>query len=387
MNKQPLLAALMILAVMMPGFALEELDIEQARQRASDKNPSLAVARLDPELAQGPAVAARRLEDPELSAEVQSDKQTVKLEQALSFPVLGGKEASAADLGVAVAKARFEAARRDVLAEVVRAYFVAFAAQERTRLAGEQAALDDQVAEIVTRRFKAGDAPRIEVLQAEAAALGSQDRLLEAEAVARQAEADLSVLVEGAPDARWSLKRPPIATPSPSVDWQASPEVRARETAVQQAEADLQLARARRWGGFTVSAGVERRTDLAPLLGLSAPLPIWYRQEGDVVRADAALRKARAELEAARTRARSRVAVGLERLRIGAQRVRVLESERLPRLKESYQLALQAVREGAYSIVDTLAPRREWQIGQSELLDALREQGDALAALEEFTQP
>lgn len=370
-----------------PTSGVEELSLEQACELALARNPEIAAARLDPEVARGQAIGAGRLEDPEVAVEAQPAKQTLVFSQSLAIGVIGGQEAAAAERGLAWARRRYDQVVREVMARVARAYFAAYAAAERTRLARELSATDEQMVAIVKRRFAAGDASRLEVVQAEASALGSRDRLAAAQAEARQAEIELSVLVAGVPGARWALRRP-VSEPVPGPeDWERSPEVQAMEAAVLRTEAERSLAAARRWPGFTLSAGAEISSGAAGLVGVSAPLPVWNRQEGELVRADAALQRARAELESARNRSKGRLAAALTRLELATQRVRLIEGDLLPRLKEAYQLSLQGVREGALSVADSLEPRREWQNGQAALLDAIREQGEAMADLQEFSRP
>src|ERR1041384_6140861 len=151
------------------GGAAGSLTLQMAIERAMAANATIAAPRL-----RGPinianlAVARERL-NPEGSVEL--EKETPKEAYGVAVPLeLGGKRQRRID----VAQATIRAGEAELAATVVqvrndvrRAYFGQIVAEQRLMILREQRDISMRARDTAQARFDAGDAPRLEVMQAQ----------------------------------------------------------------------------------------------------------------------------------------------------------------------------------------------------------------------------
>ena len=153
----------------------------------------------------GLAVARERL-NPE--AVVEFEKETPKQSFGFSVPLeLGGKRAKRIAVGEATIRAgeaELAATIAQVRNDVRRAYFGLLVAETRLSLMQEMRDISVRARDTAQERFDAGDAPRLEVLQAELALASAENDVAAARGEARSAPARSSTRCSGSRSTRRS---------------------------------------------------------------------------------------------------------------------------------------------------------------------------------------
>jgi len=149
--------------------ASQPLTLPAALARALAANPRVMAARLRHTVnIASRDVAAERL-NPEFRAEFA--KETPKEGYTLAVPIeMGdkrGKRIAVADATIATGDAELTQAIAEVQADVRRAYVERYTAESRQALLDEMQGLAQRARDAAQARFDAGDAPRLEILQAQ----------------------------------------------------------------------------------------------------------------------------------------------------------------------------------------------------------------------------
>jgi cobalt-zinc-cadmium efflux system outer membrane protein len=175
----------------------DPLTLQAAIDRAFAANPTIAAARLGSAVnLAGLAVARERL-NPETSVEI--EKETPKQAFAVAVPLeLGGKRAKRIAVAEAVLRtgyADLSATIAQVRNDVRRAYFDLVVADARLTVLRELRDLSRRARDTAQTRFETGDAPRLEVVQADLAVAASDNEATAAEGGVAAARAKLNALL------------------------------------------------------------------------------------------------------------------------------------------------------------------------------------------------
>jgi cobalt-zinc-cadmium efflux system outer membrane protein len=303
---------------------------------------------------------------------------------------IGGKRRNrqhSAQAGFEAAKAQFFDARRTLDLGVAKAYIGAAQAEENVSVLLQSAGTLRQEAQIAEVRFQAGeisssDKAQIDI-QAERFELDAQA----ARAAASEARVALEVLL-GEPRPLGNIALSDRldtlvnANPTPrtncSVIWR--PDVLAAEAAMRRAQADLKLQKANRIPDPTVLAQYEHEPPDAPNsigVGVSFPLPVWNRNRGNIMAAEAAQEQARLAYEKIKAQAGADVATA-ELAYDDAHRrwERYRESIR-PKSRQIRETIAYAYQKGGASLLDLLSTQRN---DNDVRLAAAQAQSDLLVA-------
>jgi len=290
------LAAILLLAraaaAQQPAPA--ELTVQAAVERALSANPTIAAARLAGAVnAAGLAVARERL-NPEFSVEL--ERETPKHAFGLAVPLeLGGKRdkrVAVSEATIAVGDAELAATIAQVRNDVRRTYFDAVAADARLVLLRELRDLAQRTRDTAQARFDSGDAPRLEVVQADLALATADNDVTGARGAAAAARTRLNALLGQPADTAPSLSTPldeasgtPVSVPPDLIGRSTSIAVIDRQLDAQRAR--LRLADALRTPDLTPSAALthDSRPDfvLGWRAGLSVTLPVFASHKAGVL--------------------------------------------------------------------------------------------------------
>ncbi|MGD0089612.1 MAG: TolC family protein [Planctomycetota bacterium] len=215
---------------------------------------------------------------------------------------IGGKRRSrkaSAQAGFEGAKAQLFDARRTLDAAVAKAYVVAAQADENVRVLLQSAGTLREEAKIAEVRLRAGEISSSDKSQIEITAEQFELNAQSARSAATQARVALEVLLGVPhPDGGCELSdeletlcvaSAPVNTNSVGT-WR--PDVVVAEAALRKAEADLRLQKANRIPDPTVLAQYEHQPPDNPNsvgFGVSFPVPLWNRNRGNILAAEAAL--------------------------------------------------------------------------------------------------
>ena len=177
--------------------ATNPLTLQGAIDRAFAANPAIAAARLAGAVHQaGLALAGERL-NPEASVEI--EKETPR--QAFGFAVpleLGGKRVkriAVSEAAIRTGEAELAATIAQVRNDVRLGYYAALVADARLTMLREGRDLSQRARDTAQARFDAGDAPRLEVMQADLALATAENEATAAEGETVAARARLNALL------------------------------------------------------------------------------------------------------------------------------------------------------------------------------------------------
>jgi cobalt-zinc-cadmium efflux system outer membrane protein len=261
---------------------------------------------------------------------------------------------------------------REVVAETTRAFSNLLLAQERVGLAREALTLSTGLRDTARKLVDAGDVPEIDLLRAEVEVRRALNRVRQEEAAGQAAVRNLALLVGAPADATLLATGPLLLEPVPGTLEDLStrarsnrPDLRAADAAIESARAALALIEADRFvPSVTLSASYgealdfDSRTRLA-LFGVSLPLPLWNRREGDLEAARAEIAKQQAERERVLARIDKEVATAFRQFASARQVVEEYVTQILPAQEQNVGLVEQGYRGGQLRLTEALLAQRD----------------------------
>ena len=376
--------------------AAEPLSLAKAIELALEGNPEVAAAKRQWEATEGQVLQGRSRPNPELAYSLEDTRSKTRTQSwQLNLPVeLGGKRAArtkAAEKSREQAQAQLAELQATVRANVAAAYFDVLTAQERLVLARDSAALAKSSTDTVSKRVAAGKVSPVEESKARVAEAGVRVELAQAASEQRNALSRLFALL-GRIDAPYTVLEgkaenlpsvPSLADLQPLIS--SAPGVVLARIEVDRRKALTALEQSKRVPDVTVSVGMQRSNETQRnvlLFGVSVPLPIFDRNQGNLLEALKLEDKARDELQAASVRLHSEVAQGQERLSTITAEVQSLQQDVLPGAKSAYDAATIGFENGKFNFLEVLDAQRTYFTAKSQYLKALGEAHRAAADID-----
>lgn len=304
---------------------------------------------------------------------------------------IGGKRGSrkaSALAGYEAARAQFLDAKRTLDVGVTRAYVNAAQAEENVRVLRQSAATLREEVKIAEVRHKAGEISTADRSQIEITADRFDLEARTAESSAAQARVALEVLM-GLPLPKGEvvlvdgLETLLATSPSPhtnaAVIWR--PDVVAAEAVLRKAEADLHLQKAIRIPDPTVLAQYEHEPPDNPNsigIGVSFPIPLWNRNRGNIMAAEAAREQARLAYEKIKAQAVADIATALLAYDDARARWESYRDNIRPKSEQIRKTITYAYEKGGASLLDLLSTQRN---DNDVRLATAQAQSDILVAL------
>jgi cobalt-zinc-cadmium efflux system outer membrane protein len=164
---------------------------------------------------------------------------------------------------------------------------------------------------------------------------------------------------------------------------QYRPDIRAAEAAREKARADVNLARANAWWDITPELEYQRiGPDNTIGFGISLPLKIFDRNQGEIARTRADVSRADATRQAVAIQALAEVDTVLSSLRGEGDKVKALRAIYLPKARQARDTVEFAYRRGGVNLLDFLDAQRTYRETSLEYLRALGNFQTALYQLE-----
>ena len=367
--------------------AATPLTLQKAVALALEANLDLTVAQREIEAVEGQVIQGRVRPNPELAYSLEDQRTPTRTQSVqINLPIeLGGKRAAriaAAERGRDVAVEELNTRRVEIRAAVVAAFFETLAAQERAALAQASVDLAKRATDAVAKRVAAGKVSPVEETKARVAEAGVRVELAQAQSEQRNARARLASLL-GANPLRFTLVSGNVEElPAvPSFDnvqqrLSASPTLRRMQLEVERRRSLVDVERSKRIPDVTFSLGVKRPTELQRnqlLFGVSVPLPLFDRNQGNLLEALKREDKARDELQALNMRVSTDVLQARERLESIRGEVDVLQRDVLPGAKSAYDAATVGFENGKFNFLEVLDAQRTYFAAKSQYLKALAE--------------
>ena len=383
--------------------ATSELTLREAMGLALLKNPGLKAFGWDVREAEARVLQAGLWPNPELEGEMDefagtgdlsgTDAAEFTVSLAQTFP-LGGDIARRRELAgyeSRLAGWDYEAARVELLTDVTRRYITVLTAERNLAVAKEERELAEAVLATARKRLEAGAAAEVEVIRARVPVAQARVRVRSAERLMDTARRQLALT--------WGSREPAFTSVNGDLDRiveppepaklarhiSENPQVARWATEISARRAEADLARAEAVPDVTGRVGVKRFNEIdetAMVVGVSLPLPIFDRRQGDILAArlgGAAAKQRQAEAE---RRLDAQLSDAWTRLANAYEQAAGLRDEALPPAEEAFDVTRRAFERGDVEFIDVLDAERTLVELRTQYAAALAEYHTAVAEIE-----
>ena len=373
------------------------LTLQTALALAADANADLSAARHELSATDGAVQQAGLLPNPTLEVERVDRKRADDVRETtflISQPLeLGGKRSArvqAAERGRDSAAAALTARQAEIRANVIDAWFAVLAAQEQLRLAQESSELAQRAAQATGRRVVAGKVSPVEETRAKVAAASVTLELLRARSELAVARKKLSAMW-GNPSPRFEKADGDIDQ-LPALPDQAmlhhrlalAPAMALARSELASRQSLAQVELSRRVPDVTLNLGSKRSEELGRsqlVVGFSVPLPLFDRNQGNVLETARRVDKARDELSSTALRLDSDLAQAREDFDLAREQALALRTDIVPGAQSAYAAATTGFENGKFGFLDVLDAQRTLLDARSQYLNALAQAHRAHASI------
>lgn len=369
------------------------LSLQQAIGLALNANPEIAVALREQEAVAGMQLQAAARPNPVASMRIEdlrSNTRESTLEVAQPIE-LGGKRSAriqAADSNYDAATAALAAKKAEIEADVAAAYYEVLAAQERLKLAESSLQVAQRASDAASKRVQAGKVSPVEETRSKIAESAVRIELTRAKSALTIARKRLAGLWGNAypqfSEAEGTVQLPENLPTLQTLDQQLdkSPTMQRARLEVNTRNRLVEVEKTRATPDISVTVGAKRNEELGlnqAVLGLSVPIPLFDRNQGNIQEAMSRTDKARAEMEALRLQLETTLAGAHERLLTARQSADDYQTQILPGAQSAFDAATRGFEFGKFSFLEVLDAQRTLVQAKTQHLDALLEAHRALA--------
>lgn len=386
----------LVCVLVVPTASAQNVSLSQALLKAMEANPDLAAARQEIGIAEGARKQAGLLPNPELSYEMEDTRRdssttTVTLSQPLE---LGGKRGARVEVATfeqTIAQLELDRRANGLRADVVQAFFAALRAQTGLDLAKQSLELTDRGLRIVDGRVRAGKSSPVEATRAEV-------QLAEARLQVRRAETEKATAYQhlaqimGSPVTTFDRLDSPNLSPGipPQVDelmakLGETAEMRQAVAQIDRSDASLGSEKAQRIPNLTVSVGSQYDRSIRErvnVVGLSMPLPLFDRNQGNILSASRRSDQARDQRNAVELRLRAETQNALNQWSTAMQEVESYDKTILPSAQKAVDTATRGFEMGKFGFIEVLDAQRTLIVARGQYLDSLATATNARAMVE-----
>lgn len=351
------------------------LTLDDALALAAGRNFTLSAASHELDAADGGIMQARTIPNPEVAVLLEDNRRDTRTTTAqVNLPIeLGGKRAArigAAQKARELAQSQLGATRTDLRAAVVGGFFAVVIAQERVKLARGSAEIAAKGAQAAIRRVAAGKIAPLEESKARVEQANAELEVADAEAALAMARQSLAGLW-GSSEARFQEAagnldtlpaRPDGASLAQALD--SAPELASQRLELERRQAIIGVERSRQYPDLTVSLGSKRDNGsdrgTMPVLGVSLPLPLFDRNQGNLYAALRQADKAADEYRATQVRLANALQQATRQLSVSRSSADSLKGTVLPAAQQAYEAATRGFEAGKFNFLDVLDAQRTW---------------------------
>lgn len=318
---------------------------------------------------------------------------TVQISQALETGGKRGARIRLADRDHALAQAEVGVTRAELRAGVTAAYLEALTAQEHVTLAQESLSLASKAANAAGRRVAAGKISPLEHTRSSVAEAGARLELSQALSDAVLARRRLAAFWGSTQLDERSLVTPDInlaAIPALSAlqaRLDISPQMQRARMQIAREEAQVRLARADGIPDLTLTVGNKKESQSntsQTIVGLSIPLPLFNRNQGNLLAALRRVDKAKTDAEVEYLKATQALAETHQRTLVLQEQLESMRKEILPAAQRAFDAAVTGFELGKFGFIDVLDAQRTLFQSRAQYLSTLSARYRALAELERY---
>ena len=393
------IVALFVLLVpfVLPAIATaQSLSLAQAIEAAFAENPDLAAARWEIGVAEGARQQAGLIPNPVLSWEAEDTRRetsttTVMLSQDLE---LGGKRGARIDVarrGQDAAQIELERRGNELRAEVVQAFYAAVRAQTGLDLARQSQRLAERGLQVANGRIEAGKSSPVEATRAQVQLAETHLQVRRAETLKANSYRELARATGSSTtqfDRLEYTELSPGKSPSAAkmlVAINQSAELRLAQAQIEERDALLGSERAQRIPDLTVSIGSQysrEDRERVNVVGLSMPLPLFNRNQGNVLSASRRADQARDLRNAVELRLRIQTQTALDQWTTAWRDVESFNTVILPSAQNAVDTATRGFEMGKFGFLEVLDAQRTLIAARGQYLESLATATDARVTIE-----
>jgi cobalt-zinc-cadmium efflux system outer membrane protein len=369
-------ASVLLVSPWLTGISHSQtLSLQSALQRALAANPRLTAAERDVGIASGQSIQAGALINPELSYEQDNSlgsgryRGTRSAETILQisqlFELFGKRDAriAAGRAALDTATIQRKAVRLEVLSETAIAFLGVLGIQRRIQILDEHTSAIDRLTPLLQRRVDAGASSPAETGRAQVASdLVKADRE-RVRALLASARRELAIMMGdtspkySAVSGRLEAVGRPSSFQSVVAAIDANPQLVRWTSVYAQRNAELLMARLRPYPDVRLSAGWRHFNDTgddAVRLGVSIPIPVFDRNQGNIISAEQSLEKTRAEREANRAALIVLAGRAYDSLQGALRELAILRDSTIPKSRQAADAISEGYGQGRFSLLEVL---------------------------------
>ncbi len=374
--------------------------LEAVLAAALEKNPSLRVFRANVAASRGALISSRAYPNPELefggsrgrSLETGETKgeYSIGLAQELEWPGKRSYRIKAARSEVKAAERGLDDLRLGIRAEVKKAFYRVLTERKVLEIAEDNLKTVRELLRSVQLRVSAGEAPEFELVKARVAALRAEKEKRRAVNVLLISKVSLNALLGNALPPGFDVAGE-FSGRRTGYELGALIEharknhpqmLRARALSAKSGYA-LEEQKAARMPDLTVRGFYDKELDKESVgLGVSMPIPLWYRKKGEITSARAGLRMAETGLRRTEVELTKAVTSEYRSYLIALDQLDVFEKGLLKEAEEALRIADISYRNGESGLLDYLDAQRVYRSVLMEYYQSLFELEASLASLE-----
>ncbi|HSH53451.1 MAG TPA: TolC family protein [Methylotenera sp.] len=374
-----------------------QLTLSDALSLAVNANPEIAVALREREAIEGMKTQAAVRPNPSISTSIQdtrsANRQTsLQLNQEIELGNKREARVEAADSFYSKANAELDNKKAEIHANVIAAFYEVLVAQERLSLAKSSLEVANLARDAAGKRVKAGKSSPVEETKSKIAESTAKIELTQA---ATQLEGSRKRLA-----ALWGSVLPVFESAKGDVAYipetiaftelasmlENAPAIKLAKIEIDTRGALTKVERSKGTPNVTISAGVVNNQELGginqALLGLSVPIPLFDRNQGNLQEAVSRQYKAQDELVALKNQLAVNLSGQYEQLNAARQAAESFRVEILPGAQSAFDAANKGFSAGKFNFLDVLDAQRTLVQAKSQYIQALLEAHQAVAEIE-----
>jgi len=317
-------------------------------------------------------------------------EHTVTVGQPIEW--MGKRQArqEAANAGVAGASAGLELANLNLMSDVKVAFYQLLLAQRDVELSAQNVATVEEVLRTAKLRVAAGEATSFDTMKAGVELQKAQKEAARARNGLVVAKSRLNTLTAGGLGKQFSIVGSFLSLRQElNVDQLVSeaverhPAVRRLSKLAEQAEHTVEFEKESRIPNVIVMGQYHREAgDESITAGLTVPIPVWYRRQGEIEAALGAKHRALAQRERAQNELEQAIIQHTQDVRTAQDQLQVFETGLLKQAEQILTIARTSFRQGAASLLDLLDAQRVYRQTLFEYAQVSADLSIALVRLE-----
>jgi outer membrane protein, heavy metal efflux system len=366
------------------NYSLQELE-----EMVAKTHPALKVAGAEIKKSEAELRIARQYPNPEVEGTVSRQKAleggtygtgyTIGASQVIEWPGRRGQKQEAARFGITSAQQKLTQEQLNVRAKCRELYYRVLAGEQLVRIAAENLESAKALLNIAEKRVRLGESRPMELVKARVEFFSLEREFDKAKTTLAGDRQVLRQFLGGdlPEDFTLAAETNGLEPAAPLKRWQeaafaAHPLLAAQEAQVRQAENALGAERQAWVPDVTVKVFHTQEVDLrATGGGLSVPLPLWNRKEGEVAKAAAAKSQAASELRLLKQDLETRLSAQYSLYETARRQVEAFQTAILKEAAESLRVAQFSYEHGETSMLELLDSRRVYRGTEQDYYKAL----------------